>query len=87
MRVARFNVHQTAKAMAAIYALFGLVFVPFFLVANTFGVPVIPTWLVILGPLVYACFAYIFIAIGCLIYNFMAKFTGGVEFEAGTEAS
>lgn len=83
MRIKRFAVHQTSKTMAALYALLGLVFVPIFLLVNTFTPPEekLPGWLLFAGPILYGLCGYIFIAIACLIYNFMAQFTGGVEFE------
>ena len=85
MRVKRFAIHQTSKAMAALYALLGLVFVPVFLLANAFmpGDQKLPGWLVIAGPVFYGLCGYIMIALGCAIYNLMARFTGGVEFDVG----
>jgi hypothetical protein len=32
-------------------------------------------------PLIYLIFGYIFVAISSLIYNFLANYIGGVEFE------
>ena len=72
---------QTAKVMAALYGLMGFVFVPFFYFlmgrapnANRPG-----AWFLIVVPLGYALFGFIFVAIGCLVYNFVATFTGGIE--------
>ena len=33
----------------------------------------------------YLVFAYCAVAIGCLIYNFLQKFVGGIEFETSTD--
>jgi hypothetical protein len=37
---------------------------------------------ILLLPLVYAAFGWIFTALACLVYNLAAWVTGGIEFEA-----
>jgi len=72
---------QTAKVMAALYGLMGFIFIPVAYFAMGFA----PNearpggWFLILVPLAYAAFGFVFVAIGCLLYNFVASFTGGVE--------
>eukprot|EP01034_Spumella_vulgaris_P016969 gene16969-21640_t len=39
----------------------------------------------LLAPVMYLVFAYCAVAIGCLIYNFLQKFVGGIEFETSTD--
>jgi len=84
--IRRFGVGQTAKVFGVLYGLMGLVFVPFFLVAAAvaphnsafmgFGLG-----FVILIPILYAVFGFIFIAIACLLYNMVAGWIGGIEME------
>jgi hypothetical protein len=33
----------------------------------------------VIGPIVYGIFGYIFAAIGCWLYNVVASWTGGIE--------
>jgi len=41
-----------------------------------------PTALLVAMPIFYAIFGYLFVAVGCALYNFMFKFIGGLEFES-----
>jgi hypothetical protein len=80
-QIVNFSVHQTAKVLAVLYGLMGLIFVPIFLVVNLVspdGEGISPG-LLILFPLLYAAFGYVFVAIGCAIYNFVAGRVGGIE--------
>ena len=36
-------------------------------------------------PFIYAIFGFIFVAIGCLIYNLVAHYVGGIEVELEEE--
>jgi hypothetical protein len=87
-QITNFSVHQTAKVLAVLYGLMGLVFVPIFLVINTVspdGEGIRPG-LLILFPLLYAAFGYCFVAIGCAFYNFVAGRVGGIEVELNAES-
>jgi hypothetical protein len=82
-QIRRFGVGQTAKVVATLYALMGLVFVPIFLIASMaaprqtgFG----PGFAFAL-PVMYGVLGYVFTALGCAIYNFVAGLVGGVEIE------
>jgi hypothetical protein len=82
-QIRRFGVGQTAKVVATLYALMGLVFVPIFLIAAMlsprqagFG----PGFAFAL-PVMYGVLGYVFTAIGCAIYNFVAGLVGGVEID------
>ncbi|HVB48261.1 MAG TPA: hypothetical protein VNF69_07710 [Burkholderiales bacterium] len=33
-------------------------------------------------PVIYLVLGYVMVAIGCLIYNFMFKYIGGIEFDS-----
>ena len=65
----------------------GICIIPVFLfiaktspAGQTFG-----TGFVYLFPFMYAIFGYIFVALGCVIYNFVAGFVGGIEVEVRGE--
>ena len=80
-RIARFGILQTAKVMAVLYALMGTVFIPFFLVFTLFSpeLAALGIGFAIMMPVLYGVCGFIFVAIGCAIYNFVAKHTGGIE--------
>ncbi len=80
-RVVRLSVHQTSKMMAALYGLTGLVFFPFFLLVALAGSERDGPgwWFWVLLPALYALFGYVFVAVGCALYNLCARWTGGVE--------
>lgn len=80
-QIVRLSPFQTAKVMAALYGLMGFIFIPFFY----FAMGLTPNanrpgaWFLVFVPLAYAAFGFVFVAIGCLLYNFVATFTGGIE--------
>jgi hypothetical protein len=80
-QLVRLSPVQTAKVMAALYGLMGFVFVPFIYFAMKFSPNANQpgAWFLIAVPLGYALFGFVFVAIGCLLYNFVATFTGGIE--------
>lgn len=88
-RIRRFGVAQTAKFFGVMYALIGLIALPIFvLVAMVaprqagFGLG-----LAILLPICYGLLGFVFSAIGCLVYNAVASWVGGIEIELGESAS
>lgn len=94
-RVKKLGVYQTSKVAAVIFFLLSLVIIlPVSLIANTFnhmgpnqGFPGFPfggTIFFILLPLLYALFGFITTAISCVVYNLVAKWTGGIELEFET---
>ena len=83
-RITRFAVAQTAKVSAVLYALLGLIFAPFFLLAGIFapgGEGQFSMIFAIAFPLIYAVLGLVGAAIGCLIYNMVAGWVGGIEIE------
>lgn len=82
-QIRRFGVGQTAKVVATLYALMGVVFVPLFLIAAMFSPkqtgfgPVFA----LAFPVIYGVLGFICTAIGCAIYNFVAGLVGGIEIE------
>ncbi len=85
-RIRRFGILQTAKVVAVLYGLIGLLFAPIFLLVGMFakdttggfGMGIVGA---IAMPILYAVFGFITTAIGCGIYNVLGGITGGVEFE------
>ena len=80
-QIVRLSPVQTAKVMAALYGLMGFIFIPFAWVAMGMapGANKPSGAFLIFVPLAYAAFGFVFVAIGCLIYNFVVSFTGGIE--------
>ena len=82
-RIRRFGVGQTAKVLGVLYALMGLVLVPIFLIAARFSPEgsALGTSFAVAIPVIYGIVGFVFTAIGCLIYNLVAGWVGGVEIE------
>ena len=79
----RFSIAQTAKVLGLLYGLMGLIILPFFLLGvmfspneTGFGVG-----FVVVLPILYGVFGFIFTAIGCALYNWVASMVGGIEIE------
>lgn len=96
-RLKKISVFQTSKVAAVLYGLLGLVFAPIFLLVGMFA-PGASDSAGLLGlgagiagaivvPILYAVFGFIATAIACVLYNILAGFTGGIEFELEDVAS
>lgn len=80
-QVTHISVHQSAKVVAVIYGLLGLVFVPFFWLMSALNpAESMPLLLTILFPVLYAVMGYLFSALSFFVYNLLAAGIGGVEF-------
>lgn len=82
-QIRRFGVGQTAKVVGALYALMGLVFAPIVLIVsmispNKSG---LGAGFAFALPIIYGVLGFIFTAVGCAIYNFVAGLVGGIEVE------
>lgn len=82
-RIRRFSVGQTAKVFGVLYSLIGLLFLPFFLV---FGMMApegqgLSTIFAVAMPVLYGAMGLVGAAIGCLMYNMVAGWVGGIEIE------
>lgn len=91
-QVKRFGVLQTAKFAAVMYFIFTVILmIPFGLISiiigsatggkeGFFGVMFGGAFMLFM-PLIYAVLGFVFVAIGCLVYNLIAKLVGGIEIE------
>lgn len=82
-QIKRISIAQTSKIVAILYVIFGLIY-------SVIGIPMIllgRTELKVMGfmylfmPFIMGVFGFIFVAIGCWIYNLVASKFGGIEFE------
>lgn len=87
-RIRRFSIGQTAKMMGILYALMGLIFAPFFFLAFLFAPQSTPipfgSAFVLVMPVLYGVFGFIFVALGCALYNWVAGWMGGIEVQMET---
>ena len=93
-QIKRMSPHQNGKVFGVLMALTSLVFaIPMFLFFSMMHFPVDqnghhmgpPAFMFLLFPILYLVFGYIFTVIWCVIYNFVVRFTGGIEFELESE--
>jgi hypothetical protein len=84
-RIKRFSIGQSAKFLGVLYALFGAIFIPFFLLLGMFAPEGsgagFGTVFAILMPVMYGVFGVIGGAIGAALYNLVAGWIGGIEVE------
>jgi len=85
-RITRFSIGQSAKFLGVLYLLFGLLFVPFFLLMGMFspqseGGFMFGSMFAIAMPIIYAIFGVLGGAIGAALYNLVAGWIGGIEVE------
>lgn len=88
-QIARFSVGQTAKVIGILYGLMGLVFVPIFLLIGQVapGGTGMGTGFALAMPILYGGLGFIFAGLGCLLYNWVASWAGGIEVELGSSGS
>ncbi|MGQ7868388.1 hypothetical protein [Sunxiuqinia sp. sy24] len=86
-RIKRFNVWQTAKVVALMYVLVIAIFmIPLGLIGSVAGglfgnaFPFSGAMLIFL-PFVYGILIFLMTALGCAIYNLVARWVGGIEVE------
>lgn len=88
-QIRRFGIGQTAKVVAVLYAIMGLVFVPIFLIVAMFSPKEsnVGAGMALALPILYGVCGFIFTAIGCALYNVVAGWVGGVEVELDTSTT
>ena len=83
-QIKRFSIGQAAKFMGVLYLLFGLLFMPFFLLFGMFapeGQGAFGTMFALGIPVMHACMGVVGGAIGAALYNLVAGWVGGIEVE------
>ena len=84
-RIRRFGVVRTATVAALCYLVaFGLLFGIVVVIALAVGPGAMSGALIggaVAAVLIYALFGWIFTAVACLVYNFVARWAGGIEVE------
>ena len=82
-QISRISVAQTSKVMAILYVIFSLLY-------SLIGIPMIifggsdvkiMGYMYLFMPIIMGIFGFIFVALGCWVYNLVAGKFGGVEFE------
>ena len=83
IQIEKFPVHQNAKVFAVLMALSSLVMVVPFMLFVSMAAPegAFPLFMLIVFPVMYLVFGYVMVAIGCWLYNWIAKHMGGLEYE------
>lgn len=91
IRVKKFGVFQTANVVAIIYVLVSLIVImPFAMIGSMLSEEFFPEFAdfglaaLLMIPIMYGFIGFIFTAIGCVVYNLIANFTGGIEIEMET---
>ena len=82
--IRRFSIGQSAKFLGVLYALFGAIFIPFFLLIDMFapeGTGGFGTVFALAMPIIYGLMGVIGGAIGAALYNLVAGWVGGIEIE------
>ncbi|HEV2611450.1 MAG TPA: hypothetical protein VGU61_14365 [Noviherbaspirillum sp.] len=91
IQIKRFSPHQNGKVFGVLMAASALVFaIPMFLLFLIFPMPVDSQGnamgpsavMFLIMPVLYLVLGYLTVAVGCLLYNFICKYTGGIEYEA-----
>ena len=87
-RLSRFSIGQTAKVLGLLNGLMGLIFVPFFVIATMLspGDESLGIGFALAMPILYGLLGFVFTAIGCALYNWVARKVGGIEVSLDTEA-
>ncbi len=75
------SVFQTSKVVAVLYALLGLVYTAIGIIMLIFSEDKTKgAGIFLFMPVIMAVFGFIFVSLGCWLYNQVAKRFGGVEF-------
>jgi hypothetical protein len=89
-RLTRLGIHSTAIIVGLVYFILAIVCVPiFYLAMRNAPNGGIPGAAIVIAPVLYGIFGYVFTAIGCWLYNLIASWTGGMvlTLESGESAS
>lgn len=77
--------HQNGKVFGVLMAVSTLPFLLLMMLMTSFTMPEnsegFPTFFLFAAPFMYLIFGYISVAIACVVYNFIQKYIGGIEYE------
>ena len=87
----KINLLRTANVSAAMYAIMGVVLVPFMLGGvwlrekGSFGALMAGNWGLLLIPFLYLVMGYVCGLLGAALYNVVSTWTGGYKFEVSSD--
>jgi len=84
-QIAVLSPHQNGKVLGVLMAVASLVFVVPFMLFAALAMPPGPApsaFLIVLGPVLYLVMSYITVFAVCIVYNYLYRWIGGLEFEA-----
>ena len=86
MQVTRISILQSSKILTAFYFLFGFLYTLIAIPIIIFGDPKMRVIGIIylFMPVVMAVFGFIFFVVSAVVYNLLASWLGGIEFETKT---
>jgi hypothetical protein len=81
-QITSFSAVQTGKVFAALYFVFSIPFVILMALMLPFskGASPFSGLFLIALPILYAMMGFVFVALGAVLYNFVAKRVGGIEY-------
>ncbi len=84
-QISRLSPHQNGKVFAVLMAVSSFVFLVPILLVLSFSAPSAqqpPLAMFLMMPVMYLVIGYFMVAIGCVAYNLMFKYIGGIEYES-----
>ena len=92
IQIARLAPHQNAKVVGILSGLGSLLLVFPMIIVFSFSHPGVdaqghamappPVWIFLIFPVIYLAMGYIMAFVACVVYNFMFKYIGGIEYES-----
>ena len=86
-QITSFSAVQAGKVFAALYFVLSIPFVMLMALMLPFskGASPFSGLFLIALPILYALMGFIFVALGAVVYNFVAKRVGGIEYTTSTD--
>lgn len=88
IKVQKFGILATAKALGAMYFVGTLaIFIPVGLIMMVAKPDeAMKSVFFVFLPLIYGIVGFVGVAVACALYNFLSPYTGGIEFETGSDS-
>lgn len=88
-QITRLSPHQNGKVFGILMAITSLIFIiPMYLLMSAIphmqppgNSAAFPGFMLLAMPLIYLIFGYLSVVLWCIVYNFITKYIGGIEFE------